>query len=88
MESKELIMISRDNLAELAGAIAKEVRQKEWLTEKEAAEYLDVKVQTIRNYCFDGLLEYSEIKKPDANRMSTRMVRYQSLIKLLESKKI
>jgi hypothetical protein len=88
METRDLIMIDRENLAELAAALAPQVKQKEWLTEKEAAEYLDVKVQTIRNYCFDGLLEYSEIKKPDANRMSTRMVRYQSLIKLLESKKI
>jgi len=44
METQPLIMITQDNLSELAEALAPQVKQKEWLTEKEAADYLGIKV--------------------------------------------
>ncbi len=87
METQQLIMISHDNLAELAEALAPQVKQKEWLTEKEAADYLGIKVQTLRNYCADGLLEFSEVKREASQRAGVRMINYKSMMKMLEKKK-
>lgn len=87
MKSDNLIMISQDDLAELAASLAPQVREKEWLTEKEVATYLDVKVQTVRNYCADGLLEYSEVTREGSNRAGVRMIKHSSMLKMLENRK-
>lgn len=87
METRDLIMIDRENLAELAAALAPQVKQKEWLTEKEAAAYLDIKVQTVRNYCADGLLEYAEVKREASQRAGVRMINHNSMLKMLDKRK-
>lgn len=55
--------------AEILGALAKiEERltecnnKKEWLTESEAMELLDVSKSTIRNYRLNGMLGFSQVK--------------------------
>lgn len=70
--------------AEVLGALAKMEEKltkcnykKEWITESEAMELLDVSKSTIRNYRLNGMLPFSQIK----NKIYINQADIEQLIK-------